>query len=76
MSTPDVKFTMDAPVGAEKELVTSGAPNTKFPCSSVLKTGFVGPVYSTVDEGRFPKGGRLGRKKSSNIYVTPPTLVT
>jgi len=44
MSTPDVKFTVDAPVGATKELVTSGAPTTKFPWSSVLNTGTFGPV--------------------------------
>jgi hypothetical protein len=44
MSTPDVKFTVAAPVGAAKELVTSGVPTTKFPWSSVLNTGVVGPV--------------------------------
>jgi len=43
-STPDVKFNVDAPVGAANELVTSGAPTTKFPWSSVLNAGVVGPV--------------------------------
>ena len=62
-STPDVKFNVDAPVGAANELVTSGAPTTKFPWSSVLNTGAVGPVYCTVDAGRKSgKDGKGGRR--------------
>jgi hypothetical protein len=51
MSTPDVKFTVDAPVGATKELVTSGTPTTKFPWSSVLNTGTFGPVLDGNEKG-------------------------
>ena len=79
-STPVVKFSVDAPVGAAKELVTSGAPITKFPWSSVLNTGAVGPVYCTVDAGRKSgKGGKGGRRKSASevmFYTMAALTVT
>jgi hypothetical protein len=58
-----LKVTTSAPVGAAKELATSGVPTTKFPWSSVLNTGAVGPVYCTVDAGRKSgKDGKGGRR--------------
>jgi len=38
------KFTLEAPVGAAKLLVTRAAPKTTLPEASALRNGCVGPV--------------------------------
>ena len=43
-TTLDEKFTVEAPVGAAKLLVTRAAPKTTLPEASALRNGCVGPV--------------------------------
>ena len=47
-TTPVEKLTLEAPVGAAKLLVTSGAPRTRLPALSALKKGCAGPVGAVV----------------------------
>ena len=48
MITPDVKFILEAPVGATKLLVTRAAPKTTLPEASAPRKGCAGPVGEVV----------------------------